>query len=130
MKVTIITKKNLKTFLRQINTLEELSNGGLYRADWWDTTERIGSVRLKRILKVAAARYDKLVSTNNKAGALLDTYLTQEGQIRKRLTHELKHAPKGTYLVALADGIEAEERGDSAPIEDTFKEFRNGIKAI
>jgi hypothetical protein len=130
MKVTIITKKGLKVFLRQINTLEELSNGGLYRADWWDTTERIGSVKLKQILKTAAARYDKLVSTNNKAGALLETYLMQEGQIRKRLTHELKHAPKGTDLVTLADGIEAEERGDSPPIENTFIEFRDGIKAI
>lgn len=128
--MAIITKKDLKLFLRQINTLEELSEGGLYRGGWWDTARNVKSRMLYRILKTAAARYDSLTTTNDRAGRALSEYLRQEGQIRNRLTHELKHAPKGTNLVALADGIEAEEKGDSQPIEESFKEFRDQIKVI
>lgn len=126
----MITKKDLKLFLRQINTLEELSEGGLYRGDWWETARNIRSRTLYRILKAAAARYDALTAADKRASLRLHEYLRQEGQIRKRLEHELKHAPKGTDLVTLADGIEAEERGNSQPIEKSFKEFRDQIKAI
>jgi hypothetical protein len=128
--MTTITKRDLNRFLRQINTLEELSEGGIYREDWWSTTRNVKSRVLYNILKAAAARYDALTATSNKGSRALTEYLKQEDKIRKRLLHELKHAPKGTDLVALANGIEAEERGDSQPIESSFKEFREGIRAV
>lgn len=128
--MTIITKKDLKQFLRQINTLEEISEGSLHREGWWGAAQSVKSRKLYNILKAAAARYDALTATSNKASRALTKHLGQEGQIRNRQTHELKHAPKGTDLIALADGIEAEERGDSQPIEESFKEFRDQINAI
>lgn len=128
--MTVITKKNLKLFLRQINTLEELSEGGLYREDWWGTTRSVKSRVLYNILKAAAARYDSLTAANNKASDALTEYVRQENQIQNRLTHELKHAPKGTDLIALADEIEKEERKDAQPIEESFKGFRDQIKVI
>ena len=128
--MTVITKNDLKLFLRRINTLEELSEGSLYRRDWWDTARNVKSRVLYNILKAAAARYDSLTATNNKASRALTEYARQEDQIQKRFTHELKHAPKGTDIIALADGIEVEERGDSQPIDASFKEFRDQIKAI
>ena len=128
--MTAIAKRDLKQFLRQINTLEEISEGSIYRANWWDTTRNVKSRTLYRILRTAAARYDAMTATNNKASRELTKYIRQEGQIRNRKTHELKHAPKGTDLVALADGIETEEREGTKPIEASFKEFRDRIKAI
>lgn len=128
--MTIITKEDLKRFLRQINTLEEISEGSLHREGWWATAQNVKSRKLYNILKAAAARYDSLTATDNKASRALTEYVRQEDQIRKRLTHELKHAPKGTDLVALADGIKAEERGYSQPIDASFKEFRDQIKVI
>ena len=126
----MITKNDLKLFLRQVNTLEELSEGSLYRGDWWETTRNIRSRTLYRILKVAATRYDALTIASNGSSLALHEHLRQEGAISKRKTHELKHAPKGTDLVALADGIVTEERGNSQPIAESFKEFRDQIKSI
>lgn len=125
-----IAKRDLKTFLRQISTLEEISEGSMHREDWWETTRAIGSRALYKILRRTARRYDTLTTANNKADTALREYLRREGQIRNRVTHEMKHAPKGTDLIALADGIEAEERGDSGPIEESFKEFRDKIQHV
>lgn len=128
--MAMITKKDMKIFLRQVNTIEEISEGSLYREDWWDSTRNVRNRTLYNILKMAAARYDALVAADNKASRELIEYLRQEGRIRKRITHELKQAPKGTDIIALADGIETEERKGSQPIEESFREFREQIKVI